>query len=137
MRELWESEYPLGPGARRIALVALTALLGAFAVVMGLVALGSLVGGHIGAAVVQLLAAALAPLAIWLPARLLNDIAAHQARAVALLDEATAAVRQAAPGAETAATSPPAWAERDAAPPEPARAPTRQAAPAETAEESV
>lgn len=82
MRGLWDQERPVSPALVRTALTFMGLLLGVWAGLNVLGALGELLSLRLGAALNQLAGGIAVPLAIWIGLRLLADLVILQNQAV-------------------------------------------------------
>ena len=82
MRGLWDQERPVSPALVRTALTFMGLLLGVWAALNVLGALGELLSLRLGAALNQFAGGIAVPLAIWIGLRLLADLVILQNQAV-------------------------------------------------------
>lgn len=108
LRGLWDQERPVSPNLVRTALTFMGLLLGVWATLNVLGALGELLSLRLGAALTQLAGGIAVPLAIWIALRLIADLVILQNQAVdrlAAMNDAAgvspaSAVEQGAPAAK-------------------------------------
>lgn len=109
LRGLWDQERPVSPTLMRTALTFMGLLLGVWAGLNVLGALGELFSLRLGAALTQLAGGIAVPLAIWIALRLMADLVILQNQAVdrlaALNDAAGVAPSPASAAVRTSASA--------------------------------